>query len=234
MSDGVGDASFGIDNHRCRLRLGFRITIGSRSSKNFRPLRLQTINIDAILRTFRTSHAGLDAGNIHFHHLGKLQRAFVRRDAPQALRLVVIFNCFAKLFAATSATQVTHRDFVDSEKAHRCTVFRSHVGNCRTVRQAKRLGSGTIKFDKLPYHFGLTQHFGHAQHQVRGRHAGSEFASQVNSDNFRNEESHGLTKHASFRFDAANAPTNNAKAVDHGGVRVGAYQGIRIKYAFFF
>ena len=69
VSDCICDATFGIDNHRCRLGLGFRITIGSGSGKNFRPLRLQTIDIDAILRTFRTSHAGLDAGNIHFHHL---------------------------------------------------------------------------------------------------------------------------------------------------------------------
>ncbi len=42
------------------------------------------------------------------------------------------------------------------------------------------------------------------------------------------EEIDGLAEHAGFRFDAADAPTDDAEAVDHGGVRVGSDQRVGI------
>ena len=56
---------------------------------------------------------------------------------------------------------------------------------------------------------------------------------EVDADDFRNEEGHRLTEHPRFRFDAANTPANHTEAVDHGGVRVGADEGIRVVDAVF-
>ncbi len=43
-----------------------------------------------------------------------------------------------------------------------------------------------------------------------------------------------MAEHAGFRFDAAHAPADDAEAVDHGGVGVGADEGVRIEDAVFF
>ena len=43
-----------------------------------------------------------------------------------------------------------------------------------------------------------------------------------------------MPKHARFGFDAAHAPAHDADAVDHGGVRVGAHEGVRVEHAVFF
>src|SRR4051812_48931564 len=44
-----------------------------------------------------------------------------------------------------------------------------------------------------------------------------------------NEHRHRLPKHGRFGLNAADAPTEAAQTVDHGGVRVSSDQGIRIK-----
>jgi hypothetical protein len=38
-----------------------------------------------------------------------------------------------------------------------------------------------------------------------------------------------LAEHSGFRFDAAHAPTDDAEAVDHGGVGVGADEGVGVE-----
>src|SRR5699024_3741341 len=42
------------------------------------------------------------------------------------------------------------------------------------------------------------------------------------------EHGHRLTEHRGLGFDAANAPAQHAEPVDHRGVRVGAYTGVRV------
>ena len=48
-------------------------------------------------------------------------------------------------------------------------------------------------------------------------------------DHFRREEINRLTEHARFRLDAADAPADDAEAVDHRRVRIGADERVRIK-----
>ena len=52
---------------------------------------------------------------------------------------------------------------------------------------------------------------------------------QPEPDHVGNEHAHRLTQHGRFRFNTANAPTQHAKTVDHGRVRVGANQRIAIR-----
>ena len=44
---------------------------------------------------------------------------------------------------------------------------------------------------------------------------------------------HGLAEHGRFGLDAADPPAEDAEAVDHGGVRVGAEQGVGVRLAVF-
>ena len=56
----------------------------------------------------------------------------------------------------------------------------------------------------------------------------------MNADDFGHEESDWLAEHAGFRFDAADAPADDAEAVDHRRVRVGADECVGVEDAIFF
>ncbi len=51
---------------------------------------------------------------------------------------------------------------------------------------------------------------------------------KTEADDFRNQHGRRLAEHGGFRFDAADAPAENAEGVDHGGVRIGADDGIGV------
>jgi hypothetical protein len=53
-------------------------------------------------------------------------------------------------------------------------------------------------------------------------------AGQLEADDFRQQHGDRLAEHRGLRLDAADAPAENAEAVDHGGVRIGADAGVRI------
>jgi hypothetical protein len=97
----------------------------------------------------------------------------------------------------------------------------------RSGRQ--RFRAGAVELDELADDLRLAQQFGDEQHEVGGGDAGGEFAGEINADDFRDEEGDRLAEHAGLRLDAAHAPADDAEAVDHGGVRVGADEGVRIK-----
>ena len=67
---------------------------------------------------------------------------------------------------------------------------------------------------------------GDGQHQVSGGDAFFEFADQFEADHFRNQHRHRLAEHRGLRLDPADAPAENAEAVDHGGVGISADQRV--------
>ena len=73
------------------------------------------------------------------------------------------------------------------------------------------------------------QHLGDVQREIRGGNAFAQRTAHVHAHDFRCKKINGLTEHASFRFNAPNAPANDAEAVDHRRVRVGTHQRIRVK-----
>src|SRR5690606_19904920 len=89
-------------------------------------------------------------------------------------------------------------------------------------------GAFAEEFDELADDFFLAQQFGDGQHQVGRGAAFAQLALQVDADDVRGQEIDRLAQHAGFGFDAAHAPADAADAVDHGGVRVGADQGVRV------
>ena len=66
------------------------------------------------------------------------------------------------------------------------------------------------------------------QHEVGRGDAFLQRAGEVHADDFRREEIDRLAEHARFRLDAADAPADDAEAVDHGGVRIGADERVGI------
>ena len=51
----------------------------------------------------------------------------------------------------------------------------------------------------------------------------------MHADDFRRQKINRLAEHAGFRFDSADAPADDAEAVDHGGVRIGADERVGIE-----
>ena len=74
------------------------------------------------------------------------------------------------------------------------------------------------------------QQLGDVQHQIGCGDAFAQLPAHVDADDFGRQKINRLPEHAGFRFDAANAPADHAKSIDHGRVRIGADQRIWIKY----
>jgi hypothetical protein len=66
------------------------------------------------------------------------------------------------------------------------------------------------------------------EHEVCGRAAGFHGARHLEADDLRDEQRNGLAQHRGLRLDATHAPAQHTQAVDHGGVRVRAHDGVRV------
>ena len=86
---------------------------------------------------------------------------------------------------------------------------------------------GSEELDELADHAVLAQHLHNGQHQVGGGGALGQFAGQVEADHLGHQHVDGLAQHGGLGLDTADTPAQNAQAVDHGGVAVGAHQGVR-------
>ena len=88
---------------------------------------------------------------------------------------------------------------------------------------------GAEELDELADHAVLAQHLGDREHQVGGGGAlGEARPTQAEADHLRDQHRDRLAEHRRLGLDAADAPAEDAEAVDHGGVGVGADQGVGI------
>ena len=99
-------------------------------------------------------------------------------------------------------------------------VARSTTGNAAAP--------GAKEFDKFPDHFGLAQHLRDGQREVGRGDTFLQRAGQMHAHDIRRQEINRLPEHARFGFDAADAPADNAQAVDHRRVRIGADERVGI------
>jgi len=83
-------------------------------------------------------------------------------------------------------------------------------------------------FDELANHTALAEHFNNLEHEVSRRHTFRHFAGQFEANDFRDHHRDRLAEHGSFRLNAADTPTKNRQAIDHGGVAVCAHAGVRV------
>ena len=178
----------------------------------------------AVLRALGAGERGLHVAHVEVQH-GAVLGFGVR--APQALRLGVSLHQRDQAGIAAGQAQVVQRFVVDREDAAGRAVFRRHVGDRRAIRQRQVLEAGAEEFDELADHAMLAQHLRHGQYEVGRGGAFRQLAGQAEADDLRNQHGARLAEHGGFGFDAADAPAQHADAVDHGGVRVGAEDGVR-------
>ena len=130
-------------------------------------------------------------------------------------------------FRATRQAQVIQRHLIDREEATGRTVLRRHVGEGGAVGQRQLGQAVAIKFHELAHHAFLAQHLGDRQDKVGGGDAFAQLTGELEADHLWDQHRHRLAKHGGLRLDAAHTPAQHAKAIDHGGVGVGADQGVR-------
>ncbi len=137
--------------------------------------------------------------------------------------------CLHKLdliFGTRSKTQIRESFVVDREEAHRRAVLGRHVGDGGTIGKGEAGKPGAVELDKFSDDALLAQHVRNGEDEVGGRGAFRQPAIQFETDDGRNQDRERLAEHCGFRFNAADAPSENAEAVHHRGVRVGADQRI--------
>src|SRR5690606_27522662 len=118
--------------------------------------------------------------------------------------------------------------FVHREEATGGAVFRCHVGNGGPVGQGQIRQAVAVELNEFADHTALTQHLGNGQHQVGGGHAFTQLAGELEADHLGYQHGDRLAEHGCFSLDAAHTPAQHTQAVDHGGVRVGADQGVGV------
>ena len=117
---------------------------------------------------------------------------------------------------------------VDREKAHGRPVFRGHVGDRRPIHDRQGRRPRAVEFDKFSHHLGLAQQLREGQGQIRRGDALADRSGQVHPDHVGGQEVDRLPQHPRLGLDPADAPADDAQAVDHRGVGVGADQRVRI------
>ena len=209
------------------IRLTAKPTVGHGAGEGFVESLFHLRQLDAVLRSLGAGDAAGDGAEVEREVRGVIHLARFR-DAEEALGAVVIFVRRAMLVRAAGGAEVIDRFFVDGKVAHRRAVLGGHVGDGGAVGEAEGLGTGAVEFDELANHPVGAKNFRDAEGEVGGGDSFGEGAVEVNADHFRNEEGDGLAEHAGLGFDAAHAPTDDADAVDHGGVRIGADKGVGV------
>ena len=116
---------------------------------------------------------------------------------------------------------------VDGEKAAGRAIFGTHIRDRGAVRQREIVEAGAKELNEFPDHALLAQHLGDRQNQIGGGDALFQFADQFETGDLRQQHGLRLAEHGGFSLDAADAPTENRKAVDHGRVRIGADHRVR-------
>ena len=160
-------------------------------------------------------------------HLGVLQFGAVVQT-EDALLLAITFHEIDLILSPTRTLQVLEGLLVDREKAHRRPVLRGHVGNRRAVSKGHARDAVAKEFHELVDDPLFAKDFGNTEHQIGCGRTRSQASCEFHTDNFGCQHVKGLPKHIRFGLDSSDAPTQNSQSIDHGGVRIGAYEGIGI------
>ena len=192
-----------------------------------RELGFGGIEGDAVLRALRSGERGLDIVQVQLQGVGEDRVGRLGR-APQALRLGVGFDERDALRRAARDGQVVDGFLVDGEVTAGGAVFRGHVADRGAVRDRHVVKAGAVELDELADHALLAQHLRHGEHEVGRGDALAQAPGHLEADDLGNQHRDRLAQHSRLRLDAADPPAEHGQAVDHGGVRVGADQRVRV------
>ncbi len=182
----------------------------------------------AILRALGAGDAGLNCREVEFDRVCGVFGFRRAGGVEEALLLVIGLDEGDLLVAAAGEAQVAEGFGVDGEDAAGGAVFGGHVADGGAIGEGQFGDAGAVELDELADHAELAQGLGDGEDEVGGGGAFAELAGELVADDLRDEHGDGLAEHGGFGFDAAHAPAENAEAVDHGGVGVGADEGVGV------
>ena len=185
---------------------------------------------DAVLRALRAGDGRDDGGQVQLEVLGVLGLLCVLLQ-PHALCLGVCLDAVDVLLGAAGQVQVVDGLLVDREDRAGGAELRGHVADGGAVCQRDFLDAVAVELDELLHHAVLAQHLGDGEHDVGCGHAGRDLAGELEAHDARDEHGDRLAEHCGLSLDAADAPAQDAQAVFHGGVGVGANAGVRVGQA---
>src|SRR5204863_3405189 len=151
------------------------------------------------------------------------------RHTEESLGAIIVFIKLAMILVAPSSSEVVHGLGIDREKAHGCAIFRRHVGNGCSIDDGQCAGAWAIELDKFANDFRLAQKLSNRESEVCRGDALTQYAAEVHADDIGCEEINGLTEHTRFGFDATDTPTDYPQTINHGRMRVGADESVRIE-----
>jgi hypothetical protein len=114
-------------------------------------------------------------------------------------------------------------------RCHRWRHTRGHIRDCGSVSDRQIVETIAKKFNKLTNNAVFSKHFYNGQDQICRSGCLEQVSGQFEAYGLRHQQRNGLAQHRRFRFYSTNAPTVQAKAINHSGVRVGANQRVRIQ-----
>ena len=184
-------------------------------------------DIDAVLRALRTCHTGLDGREVEVDINAVFDVAFFRH-AKEVLGLEIVLKSAALRVGATGGGEVVDGFGIDGEESHCGAVFGSHIRNRRTVGERQSGSAFAVEFDKFSNHLRGAEELGDMEGEVGRGDAFAQAASEVHAHHFWSQEIHRLAEHSCFGFDSAHAPADNAEAIDHGRVGIGADERVGV------
>ena len=146
----------------------------------------------------------------------------------QALLLDVGLHQSDVVGPSAGEAQIAQRLGVHREDAAGGAVLGRHVGDRRPVGQRQLGQSFAEELHELADDALLAQHLRDAQDKIGSGAALRQPAAQPKADHLGNQHRHRLAEHGRLRLDAAHAPAQDAQAVYHRRVRVGANQRVGV------
>ena len=110
----------------------------------------------------------------------------------------------------------------------RRAIFGRHVGDGGAIGQREIAQPGPEVFDKLSDYAVLAQHLGNGQNEIGCSRAFAQPSRKLHAHHQRNQHGNRLSEHRRLGFNSTDAPPQNAQPIHHGGVTVGADQGVGV------
>lgn len=178
---------------------------------------------------FGPADRGDDRREVELQLLGEV--GLGGRVEPEALLLGVRLDERELLLRTAGQLEVLDGLGVDREDRGGGAELRRHVADGGAVREGGGGDALSVELDELADDAVLAEHLGDGQHEVGGGGAGLELTGQLEADDTRDEHRDGLAEHGGLGLDAADAPAEDAEAIHHRGVRVGADEGVGVGLA---
>ena len=180
-----------------------------------------------VLRALGPREARLDGAEVEFEGVGE-HRIGCPAPAPHTLALGVGLDERDRGRLAARGLEVGDGLGVDGKEAAGGAILRRHVGDRRAIGERKLVEPVAVELDELTDHALLAQHLGHGQNDVGRGGALARPPAELEADDLGDQHRDRLAQHRRLGLDATDTPAEYREAVDHGGVAIGADEGVGV------